>query len=197
MFVTPFSFHPGFISHLGRYSSHFFSLIFFSLTMCKKMTLSRKNILAPSEDDFFYQKILSYDEICSFDDDDIELLKSDEAFSNDDVFKPFNKKYQPDFVSSCWVCFPEYPFSLGLKYPFLGIISKFFEVTKISYIQAMPIVWRMLLWVNRLNQSKDMSIGFAELAHVYDLTTFRSSCSLLKVKSHKSSIHYRYIEPFL
>lgn len=150
------------------------------------MTLSHKNIIAPSEDKFVDQKILSYDKICSFDEDDIESLKSVDTFSNDAVFKPFNSKYQPDFVSTSWVFFPEYLISLGLKYPFSGIISKLFEVTKISYIQAIPIVWRILFWINILNQSKDLNIGLVESAHVYDITTFRSSHFFLIIKYHIS-----------
>ena len=150
------------------------------------MTLFRKNILAPFEDDFVDQKILSYNEICSFDDDDNESLKSVGAFSKDVVFKPFNVKSQPDFISSSWICFPGYLFSLGLRYPFSRIISEFFEVTRISYIQSMPIIQRILFWVHRLNQTKDLSIGLADLAHMYGLTNLGISRFLLKVKSHKS-----------
>lgn len=39
------------------------------------MSISRKDILKSSGDDFIDQRILSYDEICSFNDDDIESLK--------------------------------------------------------------------------------------------------------------------------
>lgn len=85
--------------------------------MGKKMIVSRKNILASTDDDFIDQRILSikYDEICSFDDDNIESLKTVGTFSNESLFKPFDLKYQPDFASSSWVCFPGYHFGLGLK----------------------------------------------------------------------------------
>lgn len=73
--------------------------------MGKKMTVSRKDILASSVDDFVDQRILSYDEICSFDNDDIESLKAVGAFSNKVFFKPFDPKLQPDLASSSWVCF--------------------------------------------------------------------------------------------
>lgn len=66
------------------------------------------------------------------------------AFLSDVIFNPFDAKDQPYFVSPSWVCLPEYPFSLSLSYPFSGIISEFFKVTKISYIQAMPVIWRIL-----------------------------------------------------
>ena len=74
--------------------------------MVKKMTISHKNILPPHKDDFVDQNILSHDEIFSFDEDDIESLKYTDAFSNDATLKPCNLKYQPDFISSYWVCFP-------------------------------------------------------------------------------------------
>ena len=59
-----------------------------------------------------------------------------------------------------------YPFVLGLKYPFPGIIYKFFEIAQISYIQAMPIVWRVLCWIEKLNQPRGLDIGLSELAHM-------------------------------
>lgn len=112
--------------------------------MGKKMNVSRKDILASSGADFIDQRILSYDEICSFDDDDIKSLKTVGTFSNEVFFKPFDPKSQPDLASLSWLYFSGYLFGLGLKYPFPRVISRFFEITQISYIQAMPIVWRVL-----------------------------------------------------
>ena len=147
-----FSFHPRvYRSSLKVYFS-LFLLNFLFVEMGKKMTLSCNNIFfIPSEDDFVDQKILSYYEICSFDDNCIQSLKSVSAFSESSLFKPFIAKYQPDFISSSWVCFPEYPFSLGLKYLFSRIIFDLFEFTKISFIQSMPILWRILFCVVGLN----------------------------------------------
>lgn len=75
-----------------------------------------------------------------------------------------------------------------MKYPFPRIVSEFFRVTEISYIQAMSIVWRILNWIDQVNQSKGLDIGLLELACVYDLTTFGYSCFLLKVKTHRSPL---------
>ena len=52
----------------------------------------------------------------------------------------------------------------------------------------MPIIWRILYWIDQVNQSKLLDIRLPELAYMYDLTTFGNSCFLLKVKTHKSSI---------
>ena len=98
------------------------------------MVVSRKSILALPDDDFTDQWIISYKETCSFSDDDIESLRLNGAFPPKAAFRPFNPLIQPNFISPTWVCFPELPFSLGLRYPFPGIVSEFFRVTGISYI---------------------------------------------------------------
>ena len=59
---------------------------------------------------------------------------------------------------------------------------------RVSYIQAMPIVWRVLCWIDQVNQSKGLDIDLHELACMYDLTTFRHSDFLLKVKTHISPL---------
>ena len=82
------------------------------------MTISHNNIITSIEDDFVDHRILSYEEIFFFDDNDIESLKTVGSFSNEVVFKPFDLKHQPDFASSSWVCFLGYPYGLGLEYPF-------------------------------------------------------------------------------
>ena len=87
-----------------------------------------------------------------------------------------------DLISPNWIAFPEYPFTLGLKYPFPGIISEFYKVTGLSFIQAMPIIWRVLYWINQLNQSKKLNIGVEEVASFYDLSTYGSCRFLFKVK---------------
>ena len=67
--------------------------------MGKKIIVSHKNMLAYTKDDFVDQSILSYDKIYSFDDDDIESLKTVGTFSTEVVFKPFDLKHQTDFAS--------------------------------------------------------------------------------------------------
>lgn len=85
----------------------------------KKIARSRVSITAPSDNDFINQKILTYNETWSFDYEDIGSLRANEAFPTDTIFKPYDASIQLDFVSPSWVCFPEYPFSLGFRYPFL------------------------------------------------------------------------------
>ena len=87
-----------------------------------------------------------------------------------------------DLVSPNWIAFAEYAFTLGLTYPCSSIVSDFFTVTGLSFIQAMPIIWRVLYWINLLNENKKLNIGVEELASVYDLQTYGSSRFLFKVK---------------
>ena len=156
--------------------------------MGRKIHFSRKSILALPDDDFIDQVILSYEETCSFGDDDIESLRLNGAFPPDEFLRPFDPLIQPDFVSPMWMCFPKYPFSLGLRYPFPGIVTEFFRVTRISCIAAMPIFWRILYWIDQANHSKGLDIILYELACVYDLTTFGNSRFLLNVRTLKSPL---------
>lgn len=108
--------------------------------MGKKATHPRTSIIDVPDNHFVDQKILTDEKTFSFDDNNIEAPKYIRAFPAGAIFRPFDAKIQPDFVSSSWVCFPEYHLYLGLSYPFPGIVSKFFEITKILYIQAMLAV---------------------------------------------------------
>lgn len=116
------------------------------------------------------------------------ISKSWWSFSPDTLFKPYDPLIQPNFISSSWVCFPEYPFSLGLKFPFSGVISEFFKVTKLPYIQVTPIIWRIMYSVEHLNQTHDRDMDLAKLSHVYDLSTFDNSRFLFKFKFNKSPL---------
>lgn len=158
----------------------------FPLIMGKKVFRSHASIIALPDDDFIDQKIMSYDETCSFDNEDIESLKSNGDFPFDATFKSFDALDQLDFISPTWIFFLEYPFSLGLMYPFSGIISKFFKVTQFSYIQAMVGIWMILFWIDHLNHAIDLDIGLSNLCHVYDLqpSEILISCLKLKPTSH-------------
>ena len=112
--------------------------------MVKKTSRSRASVVTSPENDFSDQAILSYDEVFSFDDEYMESLKAIGDFPSDVVFRPFDATVQLDFVSPMWVCFPEYPFTLGLTYPYSGIVRDFSSTTQISYVQVMPVVWKIL-----------------------------------------------------
>ncbi|KAJ0530280.1 hypothetical protein HanHA89_Chr10g0387791 [Helianthus annuus] len=52
-----------------------------------------------------------------------------------------------------------------------------------SYIQAMPMIWRVLYTLERIIEQEGIDLGMAELAELYDLTTFGSCRYLLKRKA--------------
>lgn len=156
--------------------------------MGKKITRSCTAITTPPENDFVHQGILDHDEVCSIEDEDMKSLKANGAFPSDRIFRSFDPSIQLDFVSSSWVCFHEHPFSLVFKYNFSGIDSNFFQPTKFSYIHVIPIIWRILYWIERVNLSYNLDIGLTELAFVYDLSTFGSFCFLLRVKTNKPPV---------
>ena len=95
----------------------------------KKITRSQSNKQDVS--DFVDQKLLASDEVCSFGATDIEDLIQKGVFPSGVEIMPPNSQLQSDFISRTWVAFPEFPFTLGLKYPFTGIIAEFFARTGI------------------------------------------------------------------
>lgn len=98
--------------------------------MGKKALLSRASIIAPFDEDFIDEKILCFEEICSFDNEEIKPLKENEAFPSGTFFKYFDALVQPNFISPSWLSFPEYHFSLGLTYPILVLFPNYLRSPK-------------------------------------------------------------------
>lgn len=65
--------------------------------MGKKIVCFRASISAPSDNDFADQKLLIYNETCSFDDEDIGFLKFNGSFPIDTIFRPYDALIQPYF----------------------------------------------------------------------------------------------------
>ncbi|KAI3754267.1 hypothetical protein L1987_54047 [Smallanthus sonchifolius] len=70
----------------------------------------------------------------------------------------------------------------SLSFPFPSLINDFFEITSLSYSQVMPMVWRILFLLDKLNRSHSLTIGIPELASVYNLRTHGHSRFLLQLK---------------
>ena len=96
------------------------------------MTQSKASILPTL--DFIEQNLLVNDEPWSYGDADNHSLFENGAFPEGTEIRPYDPKVKSDLISPTWIAFPEYPFTLGLKYSFSGLIAEFFETTKISYI---------------------------------------------------------------
>ncbi|KAJ0623026.1 hypothetical protein HanIR_Chr01g0027181 [Helianthus annuus] len=120
-------------------------------------------------------------ERCCFTDAHVDRIRH--CFPADAVFKSFTSTALSDFVSDAWVVFPATPFTIGYSYPFPAFTQSFFSLTGISYIQAMPMIWRVLYTFERIIEQEGIDLGMAELAELYDLTTFGSHRYLLKRKA--------------
>ncbi|KAJ0763918.1 hypothetical protein HanPI659440_Chr08g0286341 [Helianthus annuus] len=123
----------------------------------------------------------SPNERCCFTDVQIDRIRH--CFPANAIFKPFTPTALSDFVSDTWVAFPVTPFLIGYSYPFPQFTQSFFSLTGISYIQAMPMIWRVLYTLERIIEHEGIDLGMAELAEMYDLTTFGSCRYLFKRKA--------------
>jgi hypothetical protein len=132
--------------------------------------------------DFIDQKIIprSSEEICLFNHRDFEALSKSNAFPKNTVFKPVDRNDKADFKSKTWVCFLQFPFTIGMSYPFSPLVNQFFEKTKLAYSQTMPMIWRILHSIDLLNKQKGLVIGLPELAACYQLRTHGHSRFVLQ-----------------
>ncbi|MFS7997943.1 hypothetical protein Hanom_Chr12g01147931 [Helianthus anomalus] len=73
------------------------------------------------------------------------------------------------------VCFLDYPFSIGLQYPFSAFISRFFELTGLSYAQTMPMVWRVLVTLDQIKARHVPDLCIEDLPISYRLRSHGSS----------------------
>ena len=120
-------------------------------------------------------------ERCCFTDPYIDKIRH--CFSANTLFKSFDPTALSDYISETWVAFPVTPFLIGYSYPFPQFTQSFFSLTGISYIQAMPMIWRVLYTLERIIGQEGIDLGMAELAEMYDLTTFGSHRYLFKRKA--------------
>lgn len=86
--------------------------------------------------------------------DDTEVVSTSEGISAD--------CFHPD-----WLCFHEFPFTLGLKLPFPKLMNDFLVETKICPGQLMPNVWRILFSLNHLSSKFGFEIHASDLMVPY------------------------------
>ncbi|MFS7937656.1 hypothetical protein Hanom_Chr05g00430211 [Helianthus anomalus] len=82
-------------------------------------------------------------ELCRFTDPEIDWLRH--CFPEGTFFRPFDSSMKSDCVSDVWITFPASPFQIGFTYPFPFLTQSFFTLTGLCCVQAMPMVWRVLL----------------------------------------------------
>ena len=119
-------------------------------------------------------------ETCRFTDADVNVIS--EFFPESAEFRPYDPNACSDSVSDEWVCFPATPFLLGFCYPFPDLTEQLFACTGISFVQAMPMVWRVLSVIEEALASHPLEFSISELSYLYNLVTHGSSRFVLKSK---------------
>ncbi|KAJ0434740.1 hypothetical protein HanOQP8_Chr17g0670081 [Helianthus annuus] len=81
-------------------------------------------------------------------------------------------------ASNEWLCFNAFLFTLGLRFPFPDFITDFFRITKLSFSQTMPILWRVLLVLDRIKNAHIPELSVHDLPLAYQLRA-HGSCRFL------------------
>ncbi|KAF5803202.1 hypothetical protein HanRHA438_Chr06g0277881 [Helianthus annuus] len=148
-----------------------------------------------SSETFDQQNLLNHPkkEICAFDNADIAALRVSGAFPDKAIIKPFDQTVRSDVSSSEWICFPAYPFSLGLQYPLPEFMMQFFRKTGLSFSQTMRMVWRVLIVLNQIKALNIPDLCIEDIPIAYRLRShgssrfllFSTSCNPLILKATK------------
>ena len=83
------------------------------------------NSIVPHATEFMAQNIPFAKYYCSLNMEDIDHRKNN-IFPEGAEIRDCDFYFRPDFISPTWVAFPEYPFLLGLKFLFTGVVGEFF-----------------------------------------------------------------------
>ncbi|KAM0047190.1 hypothetical protein Hdeb2414_s0009g00325531 [Helianthus debilis subsp. tardiflorus] len=87
-----------------------------------------------------------------------------------------------DCVSDAWITFPASLFQIGFTYPFPFLTQSFFTHIGLCYVQAMPMVWRVLYTLENIIEQVGIDIGLSELSQLYNLVSHGSHRFLFKHK---------------
>ncbi|KAL8199461.1 hypothetical protein R6Q57_013029 [Mikania cordata] len=104
----------------------------------------------------------------------LHVRKLSQAFPKETIFRRFDPALKADHSSPTWICFLGYPFSLGLSFPFPFLLRflSFFLITRLCYLQLMPMGWRLLVSLHRLNRCRtDMETGNSPVPRDFYSTT--------------------------
>ncbi|MFS8001465.1 hypothetical protein Hanom_Chr13g01190671 [Helianthus anomalus] len=71
----------------------------------------------------------------------------------------------------------------GLQYPFPAFISRFFELTDLSYAQTMPMVWRVLVMLDQIKSHHVPDLCIKDLPIAYRLCSHGNNRFLLFLTS--------------
>ncbi|KAJ0923124.1 hypothetical protein HanPSC8_Chr05g0212051 [Helianthus annuus] len=119
-------------------------------------------------------------ELCHF--TDLEIDQLCHCFPDGTIFQPFDSTIKSDCEFESWATFPAAPFQIGYNYPFPAFMQSFLTLTSLCYIQAMPMLWRVLFTLEHIIEDEGIDIGLSELSYTYNLVTHGSYRFLFKHK---------------
>ncbi|MFS7945030.1 hypothetical protein Hanom_Chr06g00519141 [Helianthus anomalus] len=145
----------------------------------------------------YFTPISSLFLVCSFENTDIDALRTSGAFSDRAVIRPFDRSIRSDVSSEEWICFSLYPFSLGLRYPFPKLIMQFFRITGLCFAQTMPMVWIVLIMLNRIKTLYVPDLYIEDLLIAYRLrshgnTNFKELAPPTEVSQERINRVYQF-----
>ncbi|MFS7918454.1 hypothetical protein Hanom_Chr03g00201251 [Helianthus anomalus] len=104
------------------------------------------------------------------------------CFPDGTIFRPFDSSTKSDCISDTWITFLATLFLIGFTYPFPVLTKGFFTLTGLCYIQAMPMVWRILYKLEHIVEQEGIDIRMSELSQLYNLVSHGSYRYLFKSK---------------
>ncbi|MFS7934472.1 hypothetical protein Hanom_Chr05g00391921 [Helianthus anomalus] len=110
-------------------------------------------------------------ELCRFTNPEIDRIRH--CFLTETIFRSFDSSLKSDCISDTWVAFPTTPFLIGFSYPFPAFTQSFFALTGMCYIQAMPMMWRVLYTIENIIEQEGIEIGMSELTQLYNRFLFK------------------------
>ncbi|KAM0036641.1 hypothetical protein Hdeb2414_s0014g00428831 [Helianthus debilis subsp. tardiflorus] len=136
------------------------------------------------------QNLLQYleKEGCAFDSAYLSALQTSGIFPNDTILRPYDRELRLDMSSTEWLCFNAFPFTLGLRFPFSDFITDFFRITGHSFSQTMPMLWHVLVVLDRIKNAHIPELSVNDLPIAYQLRSHGSSGFLFYSTSHDPPI---------
>ena len=122
--------------------------------------------------------------MCTFDSGYLSALETFGTFPEGTVFRPYDRELRSDASSTEWLCFNAFPFSLGLRFPFSEFITEFFQTTGLSFSQTMPMLWRVLIVLDRIKNTHIPELCINDLSLAYRLRSHGSNRFLFYSTSH-------------
>ena len=108
---------------------------------------------------------------------EVEELLSDGNFPEGHVYRIPEDDERADAQDADWLTFFEYPFKIGHKFPFSGLVQDALSFWSLSPSQIMPSGWRLLRSLDRIID-RFPEIGFSFEVFEYNYYPFRSRSNL-------------------